>query len=136
MTQNNKVLSNVIPVLVAALICDVAVMEPNTGKKSLISIFDRINVGKFPTKRPVSMYMKITDAEGHYKTEVRYIHVNSGKILAKAEGELEAKNRLLSIDVVINFPPLPIPEKGRYEFQVWANNVFIGSSFIDAEPRP
>jgi hypothetical protein len=127
--------SNLVPVLIASLICDVAVMEPSTGKKSLIGIFDSINVGKFPTKRSLSMYMKVTDAEGYYKTEVRYIQIRSGRVLAKAEGELKAENRLASIDVLINFPPLPIPEEGRYEFQVWANDIFLGSTFIDAVLR-
>ncbi len=135
MTQGKEILSNVVPILVATLICDVAVMEPSTGKKSLIGIFDRITVGKFPTKRPLSMYMKVTDTEGYYKTEVRYVQVSSGRVLAKAEGELRSENRLASIDVLINFPPLVIPEEGRYEFQIWANNVFLGSAFIDTVLR-
>jgi hypothetical protein len=122
-------------VLVAALACDVAVPDPSTGKKNLIGIFDRVNVGKFPTTRPMSLYMKVTDADGDYKLEVRYVQVGSGKVLAQAEGELHSKNKLASIDLIIQFPPLPIPEEGRYEFQVWANSMFLGATFIDALPR-
>lgn len=134
--QEKRTLSNVVPVLVAALVCDVAVADPGTGKKNLIGIFDRVFVGKFPTTRPMSLYMKVTDAEGYYETEVRYIQVNSGKVLAQAGGELESTNRLASADLYIQFPPLPIPEEGRYEFQVWANSMFLGATFIDAIPRP
>jgi len=135
MTREERTLSNVVPVLVAALVCDVAVVDPSTGKKNLIGIFDRVYVGKFPTKRPMSLYMKVTDAEGYYKTEVRYVQVSSGKVLAQAEGEMHSNNRLTSLDLNIEFPPLPIPEKGRYEFQVWANSMFLGATFIDAVPR-
>jgi len=137
MTQGKKTLSNVVPVLVAALVCDVAVADPGTGKKNLIGIFDRINVGgKFPTKHSMSLYMKVTDAEGYYETEVRYVQVSSGKVLAQAKGELQSTDRLASADLYIQFPPLLIPEAGRYEFQVWANSIFLGATFIDAIPRP
>jgi hypothetical protein len=136
MVQKKRSLSNVVPVLVAALVCDVAVADPSTNKKNLIGIFDRINVGKFPTERQMSLYMKVTDTEGDYDTEVRYLQVSSGKVLAKAEGKLHSENRLASIELIIQFPPLLIPEEGRYEFQVWANSMFLGATFIDALPRP
>lgn len=135
MTQEQRTLSNVVPVLVAALVCDVAVADPSTGKKNLIGIFDRIHVGEFPTKRPMSLYMKVTDAEGYYKTEVRYVQVGSGQVLAQAKGELHSTNRLASADLYIQFPPLLIPKEGRYEFQLWANSMFLGATSIDAVPR-
>lgn len=135
MAREKKTFSNVIPVLVAALVCDVAATDPSTRKKSLIGIFDRITVGKFPTKRPVSVYIKVTDAEGEYKLEMRYIQCATGKILAGADGGLHSKDKLASIDMIVHFPPVPIPEEGRYEFKIWANNIFLGSTFIDAVLR-
>ena len=135
MAQESRPLSQVVPVLIAALVCDVAVADPGTGKKNLIGIFDRVNVGRFPTQRPISLYMKLTDAEGFYKVEVRYVQVGSGTILAGAEAEFESTDRLASLDVHMSFPPLPIPEEGRYEFQVWANSMFLGATSIDAVPR-
>jgi hypothetical protein len=135
MTQEQRALSNVVPVLVAALVCDVAVADPSTGKKNLIGIFDRVHVGKFSTQRPMYLYLKVTDADGDYELEVRYVQISSGRILAKAEGKLHSENRLASIDMIVPFPPLPIPEEGRYEFQIWANSMFLGATFIDALPR-
>ncbi len=136
MAQKQSRLSNVVPVLVAALVCDVAVADPSTGKKNLIGIFSKVYVGKFPTIRPMSLYLKVTDAEGDYDTEARYVQISSGKILAQAEGKLHSENRLVSVDLHIEFPPLPIPKEGRYEFQVWANSMFLGATFIDAVARP
>ena len=136
MTQEKKTLSNVVPVLVATLVCDVAVADPSTGKKNLIGIFDRVFVGEFPTKRALSLYMKVTDADGDYEFEARWVQVNSGKVLAQAGGGLHSNNKLASIDLIIPFPPLPIPKEGRYEFQIWANSMFLGATFIDAITRP
>lgn len=135
MTEEEHPFSKVVPVLVAALVCGVAVADPSTGKKNLIGIFDRVHVGKFPTKHAVSLYMKLTDAEGFYRFEIRYVQVKSGQILAKAKRELQVTDRLASVDMYLPCPPLPIPEEGRYEFQVWANSVFLGGTFIDAVAR-
>lgn len=128
--QSQQPLSQVVPVLVAALVCDVAVTDPSTGKKTLVSIFDRMNVGQFPTSRPLSFYLKLADSEGRYHIEVRYVKADSGETLATVQGEFQSNNRLGSNDFVLSFP-VPIPSEGRYEFQVWANSVFLGQTFID-----
>jgi hypothetical protein len=129
-------LSIITPVLVATLICDVAVADPTSGKKNIIGVFDRIYVSKLPAKRPMSLYLKVTDASGDYELETRYVQVSTNKVLAKATGKMHAKDMLSSLDMILPFPPLPIPEPGRYEFQVWANNSFLGSTFIDVAVTP
>lgn len=133
--QEARTPSSIVPVLIAVLVCDTAVADPNTGKKTLIGVFDRINVGRFPTQHPMSVYVKLTDAEGYYRVNIKFVQVSTGRALASADGELQAKDRLLSTDVHIGFPPLPIPEAGRYEFQVWANSTYLGGTSIDAVPR-
>lgn len=135
MAPEKKQLSKVVPVLIAALVCDIAAADPSTGKKNLIGIFDRLNVGSFPTGRPMSVYIKVTDAEGDYELELKFVQVSTGRVIAGAEGALHSNNRLASVDMLVHFPPLPIPEAGRYEFQIWANNMFLGSAFLDAVPQ-
>jgi hypothetical protein len=132
LVEEGTVPGSPIPFLVAALVCDAAVEDPATGKKNLIGIFDKINVRKFPSKRPVSLYLKITDAEGDYDTEVRYIQMSTGKALARATGKMHSVDRQASVDLLIAFPPLLIPGEGRYEFQFWANSIFVGTTSIDA----
>ncbi len=97
--DEERPLSTVIPHLVAAIVCDVAVADPTTNKKSLNGVFDRLSVGKFPAKRPVSLYFKITDAEGNYDLDIRHVQSDTGKILAKvqAQGGLKVKDRLVRL---------------------------------------
>ncbi len=135
LAQGEPTPSNIIPVLIAVLVCDAAVADRSTGKKNLIGIFDRVNVGKFPTQRAMTVYMRLADALGFYKTEVRYVETKTGEVLAQAEGPAQIADRLTSNDLYIDFPPLPIPREGRYEFQIWANGVYLGGTFIDAVPR-
>lgn len=133
--QPNVSPSHVVPLLVAALVCDVAVIDPATGKHNLIGIFDKIHVGQFPASRPMSVYIKLADAQGHYEVEIRFVQVNTGQVLAGVKGPLDVTDRLSSADLHIDFQRLPLPKEGRYEFQAWANSVFLGSAFLDAVPR-
>jgi hypothetical protein len=133
--SQEKTPSKITPFLVAALVCDVAVEDPTTRKKNLIGIFDRVNVSRFPTSRPMSLYLKITDAEGYYPIEIEYAFVNTGEVLGKAVGEVDIKDRTASADLVIPFPPLPIRQAGRYEFRVKASGMFLGNTFLDAVER-
>ena len=119
----------------AALMCDAAVSDPITGKKSLIGVFDLVHVKEFPAQLPISLYFKIVDAEGFYKFDVRYVQVNTGEVLAQAEGELTVNDRLTSSEMHLPFPPLPLPKIGRYEFQIWANSMFLGATSMRAVQR-
>jgi hypothetical protein len=110
------------------------VPDPSTGKKNLIGIFDRVFVRSFPTTRAMSVYMKLTDAEGTYRLSVRYTQTSSGRVLGEGRGEMKATDRLASADAILAFPPVPIPEAGRYEFQVWTNDIYLGGAFLDAVP--
>lgn len=125
-------LSQVVPLLVAAVVCEVAVADPSTGKKSLIGIFSRLNAEKFPVERFFSLYFTITGAEGRYDFDVRYVQVKTNKLLAEAKEQIVVSDRFASQEFHIAHVPLPVLEEGRYEFQIWANGNFLGSTFFDA----
>ena len=125
-------LSQVVPLLVAALVCDVAVADPNTGKKNLIGVFDRVNARTFPIEQSFSVYFKFTDAEGRYVFDVRYVQVKTNQLLAEVKEQIIVSDRRASSAIHMVPVPLPVPEEGRYEFQIWANDKFLGSTFFDA----
>ena len=132
MTKKKAALSQVVPVLTAVLLCDAAVAEPNSGKPNLIGVFDRLYVGSFPTARHLSVYIKLTDAEGAYSLEVRQVQVSSCSTLSKAAMEMHIDDRLSSTDFCLGMPLLQFPQEGLYEFQVWANSIFLGSATLKA----
>ncbi|HET7224474.1 MAG TPA: hypothetical protein VFK69_02075 [Candidatus Eisenbacteria bacterium] len=137
MSDERRRESQVLPFLVAALVCDVAATEPVSGKKSLIGIFDRVIAHKFPTARQLTVYGKIADAVGYYRVAVRFVQVKSGNVLAEASGTIMVQDRLSSTDFLVPFPmPLPLIEEGRYVFQVLMNDAVIGEAFIDATLVP
>jgi hypothetical protein len=133
--ENSEELSKVVPVLIAALICDVAAVDPASGKKSLIGVFDKI-ISDFPIQHPMTVYFKIADGEGKYQLAIRFLFRATNALLAEVIGELVVPDRLGSVDHAVAFPPLPILNAGRYEFHIFANSVFIGAAFLDAVGRP
>ncbi len=53
------------PDLNAMLICDTVITDRDTGKNSVIGIFDRIVAGSFPVRHPsLTVYARIIDAQG------------------------------------------------------------------------
>ncbi len=87
-----------VPVLLALLVCDVAVADPRSGKKNLIGIFDAIDARQFPTQRQMSLYLKLGEAAGPCKIEARYVQVPSGTILAKADRAFSFPQKPSSVD--------------------------------------
>ncbi len=138
MTNQEENLSRVVPYLLAILVCDSATIDRNSGKKTLVGIFDRVIAGKFSTSRWCSVYFKLSDAQGNYRFKVQYAQVETGNILAEAETKeaLTIKNRLDTFDSLISFPrALPIPQAGQYEFRLYANDIFLGRIAINAMQR-
>lgn len=136
MADPEKIERTPIPVLVAALVCDAAALDRTTGKKTLVGIFDRLYVRAFPTLHPMALYLKIADAEGMYKVQVKLVHRDTEEILATVNAEITVQNRLLSTDFYMDADSLPFPRPGRYEFQVWANEIYLGAAFVDAMHAP
>jgi len=133
---DSKPLSQIVPVLTGPTICDVAVQDPGSGKWNLIGLFSNVNANRFPTQQPLTVFMQLNDAQGLYKIEVRFIQLDTGAELGRAEIDLEVADRLSSPTIALAFPPLPIPKAGEYEFQTWSNGAFLGSTTLTARGRP
>ena len=133
--KGRKSLSKVVPILNGPVVCDVAARDPGSGKWNLIGLFNNVNAKTFPTARPMTVYLRLSDAQGRYEIEVRFVRADSGEEMGSARGEMQVSSRLDSPDIAVPFPPLPMPEPGTYEFQVWCNGVFLGSTSIKARKR-
>lgn len=135
MAEEEQELSQIIPVLVAALVCDVGIVDPNSGKKNLIGIFDRVHAAKFPTAREMSLYFKISDAEGQYQFQIRLVHVESEQSTEVAQGHGTIRDRTLSSDFLVRLGQIVLVEEGRYELQIRCNGSYLGGATLDAIRR-
>jgi hypothetical protein len=113
----------------------VGVVDPNSGKKNLLGIFDRVHAINFPTAREMSLYFKISDAEGQYQFQIRLVNIEGERSTEVAEGQGTIPDRTQSADYLVPLGQVVIPEEGRYELQIRCNGSYLGGITLDAMRR-
>lgn len=122
-----------LPSIVAALLCDRVITEAGTNKKTVVGVFDTLHAVQLPFQVQFSLYIRLTDAQGRYRFEVKIVHLETDTPLAGARtSELQMGDPLGYYELVMPFPSIPFPTEGRYEFQIYANDVYVGRTTINA----
>lgn len=122
----------------AILLCDHAIVEAVTGKISVIGIFDRFSLPRFPGfTRPITVYLQLVDGIGRDDIIIEIHDLRENQVLARATGAgIEFSERLTKINLMIPIPPLPIQHGGSYDLVVFADNQEIDRAQFRAEsPR-
>jgi hypothetical protein len=117
------------PTLLSILICDSIIIEKATEKKSLIGIFDVLHSPNLPAVRPMGFFARLTDLEDDYLFVVRVVQltVDGEKVVSAVEtGQVSISDPLGVLDLALNLPPMKFPSFGRYEFQLFANDCYMG----------
>jgi len=115
-----------IPSVVAMLVCDQVIAELGTNKKSLIGIFENFNSPTFPAFMPrISVYVKLADAEGKYQFKLRLVKLKDESLVAEIGIEAEVKDSSHYSELALNMGNFPIPEPGKYEFQLYAGDMYL-----------
>lgn len=123
---------NPVPSVQAILLCEKIIDEAGTGKKSLIGIFTGINAPGVPVQMSMGIYARMTDGEGNYDFRVDLVHLPTDKKVASAAlPPLAVKDRLGPVEVVIQIPLIVFQEFGKYEFQLFGDDVFLGHTSVD-----
>ena len=122
------------PYPLAILLCDQIIVDERSKKKTLVGIFDSIYASQFPTKHQLlSVYVRLTDAEGQYNFRMDYVQVKTDKLLGRADiPPVDITGRLKIQELIMQFPPIEILEQGDYEFRLWANDRYIGRAKFTA----
>ncbi len=113
-----------IPSVVAMLVCDQVIVEQGTGKKSLIGVFENVNAPAFPTPTRLAIYAKLVDASGHYDFLIRLVNLKDETKVAELKAQANLDPRAPS-EFAINIIGMVLPEPGKYEFQLYANDTYL-----------
>lgn len=121
-----------IPSVQAILLCEKIIEEVETHNKSLISIFNRVNSIGIPVAVRLALYARLTDAEGTYVFKIDVVRLADDKKIAQIiSAPLEIADRLRSFELAIQFPvPIQFEAFAKHEFQLYANDVFLGHTAI------
>jgi hypothetical protein len=125
---------NPIPSVLAILICDKIIEEAQTGKKTLVGLFGRLNAAQLPVALPFAIYVKLTDGEGDYafRINISLLDETSEQLVAQVSTPPQnIPSRLTVAELALNLPPIPFSKFGRHEVQLYANEVYIAHTTLD-----
>lgn len=78
-------------------------------------------------------FVRLTDLEGTYDFEIRVVHLGDEEkpVGTVKISDFHIEDRLGMADIALNLPPVPFPEFGRYEFQLFADDVYLGRAIVE-----
>jgi len=115
-----------VPTVLAMLLCDSVIVDQMTNKKSLIGVFQDLNAPVFPAQTNCSLYVRLADAVGAYALRIRFVDLN-GEVLVNEFPPINATftDPLAPAEVAVNIVGLQVPGEGKYEFQLYADEIYL-----------
>ncbi len=121
-----------VPSLLAILICDQVISDAETKKKTVVGIFDTYASARVPFGANLAVYARVIDLDGTYKFKFRLANLRTEQPIIDMEtSEVRWTNPRAAFELGVNFRNLPIQEFGTYEFQLYANEVYIGRAVMN-----
>jgi hypothetical protein len=110
------------------LLCDLTIREHGTGKVSLIGVFENISAARLPVvHRALSVYAKLTDAEGDYTIRLELVRLEDSHMAAQGALEATFADRMAPGELIFNLENLALDKPGRYEFRLYADDRFVAA---------
>ena len=119
-----------LPKVQALVLADHIYRDPNSGKLSILGIFNRLITRGLPKtfERTTFAYVCLTDLLGTVEVELRYRDLRTNEVLMQTVPlSVRSDDPLLSIEMVIEVAPFPMPHAGVYTFEVHTRNEMLGS---------
>ncbi len=126
------------PTAQALLLCDYVITEEATRKKTVVGVFDIINIPRHVPNAEARLvgarvYARLLDALGRYIFRLDCVQVEGEHVIARAvTPPIEVNDRLAPVDVTIEAPVVSFSQPGRYEFRLYANNAYVGHAPLRA----
>lgn len=127
-----------IPTVLAMLLCDQVITDAESTKKTLVGLFDSVFASQVPVlyAKGFSIFARLSDVEGKYNFRVDVVFLDEDKALGSVTTkEVIAPNRLGFVELIIVVSGIGFEKYGKYEFQLYANDVYVGrTTLIVAKP--
>lgn len=115
------------PHCVSIVICDNVIEDKATNNKTLVGLFNQILAHALPTKyHRLFVVASLTDGRGKCPIALRISHLSSSREIARVDGEVDFKDPLEVLDLVVELRGLPFFEEGTYVADVVSANTILG----------
>lgn len=125
---------NPIPTLLALLTCESVIHDAETQKKTLVGIFDRISSSTVPLQvAGLGLYAKLVEGSGKYTLRIRMVNLKDESQVLDVSVPANWQLVEASLELGVNFRGIPIPAFGTYEFQLYANDNYLGRAVFKVD---
>ena len=120
------------PVLLAALVCDVFILDHNTGKATVVGIFDVINAPAYPVRHGrLFVFSQLTNGRGCVDIHTKFVDLEDDeKVILENTVSAKFVDVRQVANVVSEFVGTEFPHPGEYRVQVFAGTEFLGERRI------
>ena len=142
-----------IPVLQAMLLADHLYSDRDTGKKIIVGVFHRLlftsnplplktveRDGKEQQVIPGGLhsgspylYISLVDVRGTQPFTLRYVDLENYNPVFQTDFEIDCKDPLETVEVVLPLPKLPTVKAGKFVFELICRDEPVGSYRISVE---
>jgi len=136
-TEDSSVLP--LPSIRAFLLVDSVYQDSVTRKKILVGLFNEFTCPTFPfSALPFAIFMQFTDVRAEYQLRMRFVSLKDQSVIAETPPfalPKPAADKRIS-DIVLNLGGLPLPEPGKYAFELYAGDGELMKDFpVNVTPR-
>lgn len=123
-----------IPTLLAFLVCETVIHDAETQKKTLVGIFDRVLSPTAPVQiGALGLYAKLVEGSGKYTFRIRMVNLKDESQVMDMSTPANWTVPEAPLEFGVNIRGLPIQAFGTYEFQLYANEVYLGRAVFNVE---
>ncbi len=123
-----------IPTLLAFLLCETVIHDAETQKKTLVGVFDRMGAFGTPVAGVnVGVYAKLVEGNGKYALRIRMVNLRDESQVMEINVGADWQKPEAPLEFGINMRGLVIPAFGDYEFQLFADDIYLGRAVFKVE---
>jgi len=115
------------------LVCDQIITDRLTGKQSLIGMFSRVHVRRFPCTHPqLAVFVALTDGYGEVELVIRIVDSNDARPpIVEGRGKVRFQNPRAIANLALSFHGLTFPEQGEYRVQLYSDGELLREARLE-----
>ena len=117
------------------LTCERVIHDSETGRTSLIDVFNDLSVASLPTVVPaLYVYTKTTEALGEYLFRLELVRRDDLLTIAEVTtAPIDADDPVAYQELIFQLANVVFDRPGYYDLQLWANQEPLGSTALLVE---
>jgi hypothetical protein len=125
------------PIVNAMLICDQTFQDEQSGKMTLVGVFETVRAYQFPARHGrLCVYAKLADLLGEYRLRLELVQLEESKIVGQGELKATFGDRMAPVELTFQLLDTVFHRAGRYEFRLYANDRWAGSKTLTVAQAP